>query len=226
MQRFRPVTVSRKDSGIFLTMHQSGWLYLQYKKQACFSGSLPRASSSPVFFKALAVSCFFPATSKPPSYKHCWGRTSNKSTWPRVARSHTPISLTHMRARSLLLPPQGNTSLTSPLARKSYLSCGRRFWSGLILDGCFQVLRFTTSLRSFKRSTKGWKPQLQRRVSPQVSWQWSVWCASWKHKAMTWMQLFRLRREHQWIVRALWGAFVVDVSHFIAPSRKQSCLSA
>ncbi len=145
----------------------------------------------------LCCELFFPATSKLPSHKRCWERPSNKSTWPRVAHSQAQI-----RALPPAPPGEGNASLTSLPARKSYLSCGWRRLYGLILDKCFQVLWCTTS-RSFKSSTKGWKLHLQRSVSSQVSCWWSFWCASRQHKALTWMQLFTLKTEHQWIVRTL-----------------------
>lgn len=121
----------------------------------CFSSSPPRASSSPVFFKALAVSCFRRQLQSLPPTSGAGEKDQQQVNMTEVCSlSYTLPPLVH----PLLLPPSPppppgeNTSLTSPLARKSYLSCGRRCRYSLILDGCFQVLRLTTSPRSFKRS--------------------------------------------------------------------------
>lgn len=96
--------------------------------------------------QSLRYELFFPATSKLPSHKR---RREGPAT---SQHDRGLLALTHTLSSS---PPEENTSLTSHRPRvKSYLSCGRCCRYGLILDGCFQVLRFETSPRSFTSSKK------------------------------------------------------------------------
>lgn len=113
------------------------------------------------FFKALAVSCFpRQLQSLPPT--NGAGKDRQQVNMTEGCSLLCSPSLARQHARSP--PPLGeNTSLTSLLERKSYLSCGRCCRYGLILDGRFQVLRFTTALlRSFKSSKKGKEKHLQK----------------------------------------------------------------
>lgn len=101
-----------------------------------------------VFFKAFAMSCF-------PRQLQSFPPTNGAGKDQQQVNMTEGCSLSYTLTHALSSSPEENTSLTSHrLEEKSYLSCGRCCRYSLILDGCFQVLRFTASPRSFKNSKK------------------------------------------------------------------------
>lgn len=176
VQKFRAVTQSRECA--WLSMHRSDCIYSRGDEW------LPVTCLFLVFFKASAVSCF------PGNFKASMPQPVPGKNQQQV--NMTDGSLTHTLSTS----PLENTSLTSPLARKTYLSCGTRC---LLLDGCFQVLSFKPSPSTFKRSTKDYiyKAVFLRSPDELAVHFFDV------HKAMTWKQLFTLKTEHQWTSKRL-----------------------
>lgn len=143
----RPVTQNKKWAcWILLAFPHCDWLYLQYWKQVWFSRSLPCAF--PRLLQSLRYELFSPASSKLPP-------TNGAGKDQQQVNMTEGCSLSYTLTNALSSSPEENTSLTSHrLEEKSYLSCGRCCRYSLILDGCFQVLRFTASPRSFKNSKK------------------------------------------------------------------------
>lgn len=150
--QFRPVTQSKKWAcRMLLAMHHSDWLYLQYRKRAsaapCHAPFPPQSSSKPSLWAV------FPGNFKASLPQTVPGKDQQQVNMTEGCSLSYTLTRTH--TCTLSSSPGENTSLTSLLARKSYLSCGGRCRYSLILDGCFQVLWFTTSPHPFRSSTKG-----------------------------------------------------------------------
>lgn len=100
-----------------------------------------------------------------------------KASLPRAAAAGKgPATSQHDRGLLALMHPLSLSLARTHTWEKHWLdivarkekshSCGGRCCRcSLILDGCFQVSRLTTSPHSFKGSTKGWKRHLQRSAS-------------------------------------------------------------
>lgn len=102
LPQLRYVTQSKKWACRMLVVSCSHWLYLQYRKPVCFGNSLPRASSSAVFFKAFAVSCFSQQLqSFPPTNGAGKGPATSQHDRGFLALIH-PLS--HTYVHSLLFP--------------------------------------------------------------------------------------------------------------------------
>lgn len=199
---------------ILLAFPHCDWLYLQYWKKVCFSRSLPRAF--PRLLQSLRYELFSPATSKLPSHKR---RRKGPAT---SQHDRGLLALIHTYTRALLFPwGKHEPDITLPARKVIFI-----LWQMLPVQSYFRWMLSSVAIHSIspfiqEQQEKGWKLRLQRRVSPQVSWQWSFWCASWQHRAMTWMQLFTANAKHQWIVRTLGDSLL----HFPAKCSKHSCLS-
>lgn len=103
-----------------------------------------RLSPAPVFFKAFAVSCFSrQLQSFPPTNGAGKGPATSQHDRGLLALINP---LLHIYVHPLSSSLGENTSLTSQLGRKSYLSCGRQCRYSLILDGYFQVIHNVSSI--------------------------------------------------------------------------------
>lgn len=189
----RPVTQNKKWAcWILLAFPHCDWLYLQYWKQVWFSRSLPCAF--PRLLQSLHYELFSPATSKLPSHKR---RRKGPAT---SQHDRGLLALIHTYTRALLFPWGKHEPDITPLGRKVIFI----LWQMLPVQSYFRWMLSSVAIHSIspfiqEQQEKGWKLRLQRRVSPQVSWQWSFWCASWQHRGMTWMQLLTAK------ISGLWG---------------------
>lgn len=234
----QPVGCGRFDSfqvadgeqrrGPQLAMHRGAWLYLQYRKRVCFSSSPPRASSSPVFFKALAVSCFRRQLQSLPPTSGAGEKDQQQVNMTEVCSlSYTLPPLVH----PLLLPP----SPPPPPGEKHKLDITARekvifiLWQALSVQSYFR--RMLSSVATHNISSFIQEEQAGNHIYKEV------FLPRWVGSDLSDVPLGSIKRrpecnyshgktEHERIVRTIGRPFVVNVGHSAAESGKHTRLPA
>ena len=134
----------------------------------CSSSFPPRASSSPVFFKALAVSCFSSATSKPPSHKWRRGKGPATSQHDRglLALVHPPSSRAPSPPSPSPPPPPGEKHKLDITAREKVIFI---LWQALSVQSYFRRMLSSVATHNISSFVRQEHKRLETTSTKQCS---------------------------------------------------------